>query len=62
MIEFGRAYGSAFQAVDDYLDDEPVSRPWVQDRIDVAWATLRRTSADTADLAELIDLLEARIA
>ncbi len=62
LIEFGRAYGSAFQAVDDYLDDEPVSRPWVQDRIDVAWAALRRTSADTADLAELIDLLEDRIA
>jgi geranylgeranyl pyrophosphate synthase len=62
IIEFGRAYGSAFQAVDDYLDDEPVSRPWVQGRIDIARAALRRTSAEAADLTELVDLLEERIA
>ena len=61
LIEFGRAYGSAFQAVDDYLDDEPVSRPWVQARIEIARAALRQTRAAT-DLAELVDLLEERIA
>lgn len=62
FIEFGRAYGSAFQAVDDCLDGEPVSRHWVEGRIDSARAALSRAKPGTPDLIELVDLLEQRIA
>ncbi len=59
MLDLCRAYGSAFQAVDDYLDGEPVSRGWARNRVD---ALRRLLYADTPQIAELIDLLEERIA
>jgi len=59
-IDFARAYGAAFQLVDDYLDNEPVSIDDVRRGLDGAAAVLAPLPDRAGEIAGMLNYLEER--